>query len=190
MDFGNELRSRLEGICELSAAQVALLGEHFELLQRWNARMNLTSIRRPAEVIERHYCESVFVGCHLPEGEVSVVDIGSGAGFPGVGVAVSRPRARVTLVESSHRKAAFLKESSRNMGNVKVRTVRGEDLTEEFDWVVSRAVAWEGLPLPARNVALLSTEPGPQFAWRERIRVPWGERRVLLIGDVPRETPD
>jgi len=188
LEFGSTIRRALQGVCAISEEQCSALREHFELLLRWNRRMNLTSIRDPLEVIERHYCESVFLGVHLPEGETTVVDVGSGAGFPGIGVAVMRPLARVTLVESSQKKVAFLKESTRKVANIGVVGRRAEDVRERFDWLISRAVAWEDLPMLGDHVALLASEPAPEFPWRENVRLPWGDRRVLLIGDVARGT--
>jgi 16S rRNA G527 N7-methylase RsmG len=188
LEFGSTIRRVLERVCTISEEQCSALSEHFEVLQRWNRRMNLTSIRDPLEVIERHYCESVFLGMHLPEAEITVVDVGSGAGFPGIGVAVMRPLAQVTLVESNQKKVAFLKESTRKVANIRVLGRRAEDVQERFDWLISRAVAWEDLPMLGDHVALLASEPGPEFPWRESVRLPWGDRRVLLIGDAARET--
>jgi 16S rRNA (guanine(527)-N(7))-methyltransferase RsmG len=188
VDFAVALRTMLGEAATVSERQCALLRGHFELLMKWNRRINLTAIRDPSKVIERHYCESVFLAEHLPTGTMTVVDVGSGAGFPGIGVAVMRPYATVDLIESNGKKAAFLKESARAIPNVRVLGCRAERLLARYDWLVSRAVAWEDLPLLADHIALLAVEPGPEFHWRERIRLPWGERRVLLIGDVPRET--
>jgi len=188
LQFESTIRRALERVCAMSEEQCSALREHFEVLLRWNRLMNLTSIRDPLEAIERHYCESVFLGMHLPEGEITVVDVGSGAGFPGIGVAVMRPLARVTLVESNQKKAAFLKESTRKVANIRVLGRRAEDVRERFDWLISRAVAWEDLPMLGDHVALLTSEPAPEFRWRESVRLPWGDRRVLLIGDTARET--
>jgi 16S rRNA (guanine527-N7)-methyltransferase len=190
VDFASVLRTTMGEICAVSDEQCALLNSHFEVLMRWNRRMNLTSVRDPLEVVKRHYCESLFLAMHLPEGKLTVVDVGSGAGFPGIGVAVMRPLATVALVESNQKKAAFLKESTRDVSNVRVLACRAEKLEERYDWLVSRAVAWEDLPLLGDHIALLATEPGPEFSWRDKVRLPWGERRVLLIGDVPRETSE
>ena len=187
-DFCKELTASFGRVCEISIAQCERLAAHFELLIQWNRKLNLTSVRDPLQMIERHYCESLFLGSHLPMGALTVIDVGSGAGFPGVGVAVLRPEAVVTLCESNRRKAVFLRESTRGLPNVQVADCRAEDLGARFDWVVSRAVAWEALPLIGSQVALLGSEPGPDFPWRERIRLPWGDRRVLYIGDVPRGT--
>jgi 16S rRNA (guanine527-N7)-methyltransferase len=184
VDFASMLRTTLGEMCAVSDQQCGLLESHFEVLMRWNRRMNLTAVRDPLEAIKRHYCESVFLAMHLPEEALTVVDVGSGAGFPGIGVAVMRPLATVALVESSQKKAAFLKESTRGFSNVRVLGRRAEELGERFDWLVSRAVAWKDLPLLADHIALLAAEPGPEFAWSKKIRLPWGDRRILLIGDV------
>lgn len=186
--FCDALKAELRGICRVTDAECQLLASHFQTLVRWNQRMNLSGIRSPREIVLRHYCESLFLGSRLPESPMTVVDVGSGAGFPGVCIAAIRLEARVTLAESNRKKAAFLKESTRDFPNVRVSDCRAEELTSHFDWIVSRGVSWEALPLIGDHVALLATEPGPNFPWTERIRMPWGDRRVLLIGDVPRET--
>ena len=102
------------------------------------------------------------------------------------------------LIESHRRKAAFLKEASRDLANVRVVGERAEDVVERFDWVVSRAVRYSdiagALKKLGRNAELLTGEVQATdlggFEWREPIRLPWGERRYLWIGsnDVSRET--
>ena len=188
--FAELLRARLAGICELSEAQIERLGVHYELLTRWNKVLSLTSVRTLEDAVERHYCESVFAALHLPEGAGSVADIGSGAGFPGIPIAVVRHDCSVALIESHQRKAAFLKEAARELGNVRVIAKRAEDVAERFDWVVSRAVRYSdiagALKKLGRNAELLTGEVRAAdldgFEWREPIRLPWGERRQLWIG--------
>ena len=79
----------------LSQAQIAQLYQHYELLVRWNQRMNLTTVGAGPETVIRHYCESLFFGAHLPAAigpqNISVLDLGSGAGFPGVPMAILKP---------------------------------------------------------------------------------------------------
>lgn len=161
------------------------LQRHHELLQKWNQRLNLTRI----DSIERNYGESLFLGRHLPEGALRICDIGSGAGFPGFPVAVLRPDCQVTLIESHQRKAVFLKEASRGMGNVRVLAVRAEDVRERFDWAVSRAVSAEDLaPFLGRlawRVALLTGAEVPAIPgvrWDEVFPVPGGAARCLRLG--------
>ena len=191
--FAELLRSKLAGICELSEPQIERLEVHYELLQRWNRVVSLTSVRGLEEAVERHYCESVFAACHLPDGPASVADVGSGAGFPGIPIAIVRPDCSVVLMESHRRKAVFLKEASRDLANVRVVAKRAEEVAERFDWVVSRAVRYSDiagvLMKLGRNVELLTGEVRAEdlggFEWQEPIRLPWGDRRLLWIGRNP-----
>src|SRR6266487_5994959 len=113
--FAELLTQQLHGIAELTPSQVASLYSHFLLLSKWNVRMNLTSWAVPREIITRHYCESIFFAAKVPGAPdgTSIVDLGSGAGFPGVPMAILHPGWQVALVESHQRKSVFLKESTR-----------------------------------------------------------------------------
>jgi 16S rRNA (guanine(527)-N(7))-methyltransferase RsmG len=180
----------------LTPEQDAALEAHLELLMRWNKTLNLTAIRNREEAIERHYCEALFLGARLPAGALRIADIGSGAGFPGFPVAVLRRECSVTLIESHQRKSVFLREASRKMLNVRVLAKRAEDVDEEFDWVISRAVSYEDLtPILKRlgpNAASLGGAEGPPsslgFSWDAPVALPWGNQRFLWIGAVSRET--
>jgi len=191
--FADLLRSKLAGVCELFEPQIERLALHYELLTRWNRVLNLTSVRTLEEAVERHYCESVFAACHLPEGAASVADVGSGAGFPGIPIAIMRQDCSVVLMESHQRKAAFLKEASRDLPNVRVVARRAQDVAERFDWVVSRAVRYSDivgdLKKLGQNAELLTGEVRAEdlagFEWQDPIRLPWGERRLLWIGRNP-----
>src|SRR5580658_10060097 len=132
----------MRGIVELSPEQIHALEAHYELLVRWNQSVNLTRITSLEEAVERHYCEALFLGAYLPAGALRVVDVGSGAGFPGFPVAILRPDCTVALVESHQRKAVFLREASRKVGNVRVIAKRADDVEEEFDHLISRAVSY------------------------------------------------
>jgi 16S rRNA (guanine527-N7)-methyltransferase len=188
--FVELLRAKLSGVCEVSADQAAVFDRHYELLERWNRVLNLTSVRTRDEAVERHYCEGVFLACHLPVGDWSVADVGSGAGFPGIPVAVMRPDCAVTLIESHQRKAVFLREATRELGNVRVIARRAEDVRERFDWVVMRAVRYGDvagtLKDLAERVEILSGEVSASemagFEWQAPVRLPWGEQRYLWIG--------
>lgn len=187
--FADLLRERLTGIVDLSANQVAALEAHYDLMVRWNRTLNLTAISGLEETIERHYCESLFVGQFLvPRGQ-RIADIGSGPGFPGFPVAVLRPDCSVTLIESHQRKAVFLKEASRGLSNVRVIAKRAEDVTESYDWAISRAVSYRDLSRSLRRLApnaiLLTASDAPPadlgFSWRPPIPLPWGNQRFLRI---------
>ncbi len=181
----------------LTGEQEAALEAHLDLLMRWNRTLNLTAIRNREEAIERHYCESLFLGAKLPAGRLRIADVGSGAGFPGFPVAVLRPECSVTLIESHQRKAVFLREASRKVPNVKVAAKRAEDVTEAFDWVISRAVSYGDLgsflKRLAPNVDLLGGAERPAevmgFVWDPPVALPWGRQRFLWTGRaVSRET--
>ena len=188
--FADLLRSKLAGIVELSVEQVRALESHYELLLRWNQVLNLTAIESMEEVVERHYCESLFLAAHLPVNALTVADIGSGAGFPGIPVAVFRPDCSVTLVESHRRKAVFLREATRKLPNIRVVPNRAEDLSEHFGCAISRAVSYEDLIPVLKNITqsahlLTGADAPPQkmgFVWEEPIPLPWGRNRFLRRG--------
>jgi 16S rRNA (guanine(527)-N(7))-methyltransferase RsmG len=181
---------------ELSQSQVAQLYRHYELLIRWNQRMNLTTVKPGPEMVIRHYCESLFFAAHLPAAHetISVLDVGSGAGFPGIPMAILKPDWRVTLIESSQRKAVFLRESSRHLANVSVLSQRVEDAALETDWLVARAVDPEEVllhvPRLAPNIGLMlgeedfsSIRGDNRIAWAEPVRLPWGDRKICVYGE-------
>jgi len=185
------------GDFRLSAAQESALEAHLEMLLRWNQKLNLTAVRNREEAIQRHYCESLFLGMHLPPGAWKIADVGSGAGFPGFPVAVLRPDCQVTLIESHQRKAVFLRESSRKQANIRVLAKRAEQVTERFDRVISRAVSYEDLASFLQNLApaadlLTGREEPPSgigFVWEVAVPLPWGMQRFLRTGvAVSRET--
>jgi hypothetical protein len=130
-------------------------------------------------------------------GPLRIADVGSGAGFPGVPVAVLRPESRITLIESHQRKAVFLKEACRTLANVSVAAKRAEDVAECFDWAISRAVSWEELERVgsklAAHVGFLGTESLTVLGAKSLrlrpvrgLRLPWDEHRNLIL--VSRET--
>jgi 16S rRNA (guanine(527)-N(7))-methyltransferase RsmG len=161
------------------------LEEHYRLLKLWNRKLNLTS----EESLERHYGESIFLAEHLPAGRLRIADIGSGAGFPGFPVAVVRPDCAVTLIESHQRKAVFLKEVSRGHANIRVLAERAEEVDEEFDWAISRAVSYEDLSGSLKRfggrAALLTGAASPPgelgFEWEEPIPLPGSKQRFLRM---------
>ena len=174
---------------DLSLEQVSALERHYELMCRWNKVLNLTTIHDLEQAVQRHYCEALFLASHLPS-EVSVADIGSGAGFPGFVVAVVRPGCEVTLIEAHKRKAVFLQEASRGMPNVRVVAVRAESVKARFDWTVSRAVSYDDLGKAllalAPRTALLTGIEDPPLSWGLSWRsfpLPGADQRFLRIGE-------
>src|ERR1700722_18189177 len=113
------------------------LSAYLDLLLKWNSRTNLTAIRTPEEIVQRHFGESIFAGRHL--GPYStLLDFGSGAGFPGLPIALLRPDFKVTLAESQNKKAAFHREVVRSLRlSVEIWPARVETMPESrtFDVV-------------------------------------------------------
>jgi 16S rRNA G527 N7-methylase RsmG len=189
--FRDLLLERVSAFCQLTSDQVDQLEQHYELMLRWNKTINLTRIEDEQEVVDRHYGESLFLGSNLPAGPLRVADLGSGAGFPGIPIAIFRPEYTVTLIESHQRKAVFLKEASREMANVRVLSKRAEDLADSFDWVVSRAVNWHtmygvGFQLAPAVALLGSTSPSLEA---QVVPIPWAPGTNIIMFHVkPRST--
>ena len=191
--FAEVLRRRISPIAELSAHQIHQLEHHYNLLVRWNKVINLTSIDSLEEIVERHYSESIFLAVHLPAGSMTITDVGSGAGFPGVPVAILRPECEVSLIESHRKRSVFLREATRELNNVNVLAERVENVNLRFDWAMCRAVRFseieEPLSLISKRTAVLGTKhaPGSRFTWNTSIQLPWGDQRYLWLG-TPRST--
>ncbi len=170
----------------LDDTQMQALWLHYDLLRRWNPRINLTRVIELDAAVRFHYAESLFVGTHVPRHARSVIDVGSGAGFPGFVLAVARPELEVTLLESDLRKAAFLREASDLVTNVRVLSQRSRDVIGSWDVAVSRAVRAEDVlefsKRAARWVMLVGTEPPketPREGWQQ-IELPDGKGRLWI----------
>jgi 16S rRNA (guanine(527)-N(7))-methyltransferase RsmG len=183
--FAEQLAAGFAPYAVLSVEQLARLEEHYGILMHWNQRLNLTRICDLNEAITLHYCESLLVGHALPPGPLRVADVGSGGGFPGIPFAILRPECTVDLVESHNRKAVFLREAARKLPNVRVISMRAEEVTGVRDWVIARAVRPnEVLKLElASRAAVLMSSPDLQGLpdVHTIIRVPWGKDRILAM---------
>lgn len=203
-------RSRLNHLLDQSGLELLdeAAGERFEhylsLLLRWNARLNLSAVRDQEGILSRHFVESIACARALPPGIATLLDFGSGAGFPGIPMALCRPEISVTLAESQGKKAAFLREALRTLGvvNAAVHNGRAEAIKIRYDCVTLRAVdrmaeaveTAAGLVAPGGWLALMTTREdlvglqaaaGAQFSWPEQIQLPGSESRLLALG-VPR----
>jgi 16S rRNA (guanine527-N7)-methyltransferase len=222
----------------LPEAMLDQISTYIDLLLRWNARINLTAIRHPEEIVTRHFGESFFLAHHLfqppshPERSQAkseaigsakskgcselaegdpysstaphVLDIGSGAGFPALPLKLWAPHIYLTLIESNHKKAAFLREVARalTLTNIDVISDRAEVLAARPDFprtqvVTLRAVEHFAAILPqavtlmapnatlalligAAQIPLLTTLT--TLKWHPPIQVPHSHTRVLSIG--------
>ena len=185
-----------------AADQLQQLSAYLDLLLKWNAKTNLTSVRDPEQIVTRHFGESLFAAEHLfaADAAQSVIDLGSGAGFPGLPLAIYAPDAQVTLIESQNKKATFLKEVVRNLPlkNVTVFAGRGETYPGKADVVTMRAVEkfTDALPVAAKLVApggrlalLIGADQANAavnaqsvFHWADPAAIPQSQRRVVLVG--------
>ncbi len=113
------------------------------LLLAWNDKISLTRITEPVEIVKFHFGESLFAAASLKITDGRLADVGSGAGFPGLPLAMAIPGLHTTLIESNAKKVAFLSEVARRLGlsNVTVLRSRMEDAhVESFDFICARAV--------------------------------------------------
>lgn len=188
------------GLESLVPGQYKQLSDYLALLLRWNARLNLTAVRDPEAILRRHFVESIAAAQTLPASFATLLDFGSGAGLPGIPIAVCRPSVGVTLAESQSKKAAFLNEAVRTLGlNARVHSGRAEALTARFDVVTLRAVDHMGLavslaaPLVAPggylapltttgDLAALQTSAGSGFDWVSTTPLPGSDSRILALG--------
>lgn len=187
----------LPGLDPETSAQFA---RYLSLIQRWNQRINLTAVRDQDGILQRHFVESIACARVLPAGIVTLLDFGSGAGLPGIPIALCRTEIAVTLAESQGKKAAFLQEAVRVLGvAVAVYSGRAEVLAGGFDCVVLRAVdrmkeavrSGSRLVTPGGWLALMTTDAsledlqkvaGEEFSWKPGIPLPGGEGRLVALG--------
>ncbi len=200
---------------ELSPTQLHQISTYIDLLIRWNSRVNLTAIRTPDEIVTRHFGESLFAARHLfptatrPAAENTshptqpigpLVDVGSGAGFPGLPIKIWSPRTPVTLIESNNKKVAFLREVIRSLTltDIDVYPGRAEAFppasaatvtlraVERFAQILPTAIR---LLLPAGRLALLITQAQlpqartatPTLHWSTPLPVPHSTQRIIAI---------
>jgi len=171
-------------VANVSSGVVARLAAHYRLLLRWNARINLTKIDAGEEMVRRHYAESLFLSGFVPRGSREVVDVGSGAGFPGVPIAVARPELAVTLVESDQRKTVFLRESTLDLPQIRVDCRRMEATVGDVDVIVARAVDVASVQKFAfqrgRWLGVLTSEEiAAKFDWDVVTALPWKPSSVI-----------
>ena len=175
---------------------------YLELLLLWNRKINLTSVTDPREILARHFGESMFAAHAVPIRGGTLVDIGSGAGFPGLALKLVCPALSVMLIEPVMKKAVFLSEVARtlNLEGVQVVTKRTDAIAANgirADYVTARAVgdlrallkwAHRSLRESGRLILWLGEEDAirigkmPGFSWKPPIHIPKCARRFLLVG--------
>jgi 16S rRNA (guanine527-N7)-methyltransferase len=188
---------------DVSQALLEQLRLYLDLLLKWNARVNLTAVRDPEQIVMRHFGESLFAARQLFDPAASAIttaDVGSGAGFPGVPMKLWAPYIRLTLIESQNKKATFLRELIRalELQHTEVFCGRAEQWGETADVVTMRAVEQfeRALPVAAGLVApggklclLIGAQQfdsarklmGEPWLWRDLVAIPQSDDRVLAI---------
>jgi 16S rRNA (guanine527-N7)-methyltransferase len=171
----------------LSDAQIAQLVDYLALLSKWTAVYNLTAVRDPAQMVTQHLLDSLAV---VPAfaGTQNVLDVGAGGGLPGMVLAIARPDMRVSMIDTVHKKTAFLTQAKSELGlsNVTVHTMRVEQLQvqQKFDVITSRAfaelndfVTWSGhlLKEGGHFIALKGVMPNEEIA---RLPAGWKVTKV------------
>lgn len=185
-----------------SDKQSVLIATYVELLQKWNRVASLTTVTNPVEIVGRHFGESAFLPQALSVENCRLVDIGTGAGFPGLALKIVEPSIQLTLIESNKKKGAFLSEVVRTLefSDVEIRTERFEEIRPQLidaNVITARAVGrfkellrWSHDALAHRgHVALwvgaddsTTISGNPAWIWQPPVRIPESQRRYLLIG--------
>ena len=184
----------------LNGDQVTRFQSYLELIMKWNDRMNLTAVRDRPGILSRHFVECIACARALPRGLRTILDLGSGAGLPGIPIAICRPELSVTLVESQAKKAAFLNEVARSLSlQATVFRGRAESMIATFDCVTLRAVdrmaqaievaraliaefGWLAVMSTARRHQDTIRSVDKNINWMEPIQLPGSEQRILLLG--------
>lgn len=194
---------RQAGLEELSPEALEQFDAYLDLLLKWSSKLSLTAIRDRESIIRRHFVECIQCAQALPKlpAGSTLLDFGSGAGFPGVPTAICRPELRVTLAESQGKKASFLREVVRSIGtHAEIYHGRVEQMPSDrqFDLVTLRAVdrmaesCRSGIARVAKGgyIVLFTTEAMesgfkrvlPNITWRESISIVGLDQGRILIG--------
>ena len=171
----------------LDEGQVEKLLDYLHLLNKWNAVYNLTSVRDPLEMVKLHLLDSLTAVPAFKDA-ANVLDVGAGGGLPGMVLAISRPDMKVSMIDTVHKKTAFLNQVKAELGlsNVTVYTRKVQELEvkTKFDVITSRAFAdlsdfvnWSGhlLQEGGQFIALKGTAPAQE---RERLPAPWKVQKL------------
>ena len=180
-----------------------MIQDYVAVLLRWNAKVSLTAITVPEEIVRIHFGESIFAATEACIDKGRLADIGTGAGFPGIPIRMVRPRISLTLIESNAKKCAFLGEVIRRLRLDSVDIIRsrmeqiGDSQIHPFNFVASRALGnyeailhWARVHLSSSGSVIfllgavdaqaLATAPG--WYWNPPVKIPGSRSRFVLKG--------
>lgn len=186
----------------LEPGVVQKIRSYTALLIKWNRMISLTTVTDPIEILKFHFGESIFAASQVDFVESRLADVGSGAGFPGIPLAMTVPSLDVTLIESNSKKCVFLSEVVRELRlpNVKVLRERMENVDlgpRHFDFIAARALghhnellSWAKINVSASGKVVLwlgaddsrELSRKTDWSWQEPKLIPGSDRRYLLVG--------
>ena len=124
-EFNKEMNGNLKELdIELSEKQLKQFYDYMNILIEWNKVMNLTNITEPSEIIQKHFIDSLTVLKHIKEDD-SIIDVGTGAGFPGIPIKIVYPKTKVTLLDSLNKRVKFLNEVISELELKDIKTIHG-----------------------------------------------------------------
>jgi 16S rRNA (guanine527-N7)-methyltransferase len=176
--------------------------KYIALLESWNRKIPLTSVRDAEEIVRFHFGESIFAFPLIGDGDGRLADVGSGAGFPGLALKLAKPALEVTLIESNRKKCAFLHEAIRELGlaSVDVMTSRFEDAkippkslqvvtsralgdqTSILDWARDELSESGGVVLWVGDDGLRLVREKKEWRWGKPLLVPHTRKRFIVRG--------
>jgi 16S rRNA (guanine527-N7)-methyltransferase len=186
----------------LNELQLSQIQRYIACLVFWNQRVSLTSVVDPAEILERHFAESLVGVPIVRSKEGRLADVGTGPGFPGLALKIALPELQVLLIERNTKKCAFLNEVIRFLDLERISVIHSDYASispheAKFDCITARAIGdhkdllrWAaGRLAPAGDVMLwigvqdsLKLSQSKGWSWNPPIPIPHSQRRVVLVG--------
>ena len=148
-EFNKKMKESLKELnIEISEKQLNQFYNYMNILIEWNKVMNLTNITEPEEIIQKHFVDSLTVLKSIKEND-SIIDVGTGAGFPGIPIKIAFPETRITLLDSLNKRIKFLEEVINKLELKNIETIHGraeevahnKKYREKYDIAIARAVA-------------------------------------------------
>lgn len=160
-------------------------------LKKWNRAYNLTSLKRDEDIIIKHFLDSLLYLKFIPDNGFKICDIGSGAGFPGIPIALVKPGTNISLIEPSRKKASFLRHIKKTLSikNIEIIEKRVENVSDNFDIALSRALfsiseLIEKASQLLKKTGYIIVSKGPKYE-EDLISIPEGKKIEIMSVDLP-----